>query len=576
MATKPVSNFYPAPMPWQAKARNAKTPDWSTAASIAHRMQFALQHQRKVVFQWTGSPILGNPDPQAGAHEQWRWKCHLGENTESGDTMGLLAVVTLLPPVSMTTAGAGNPRWRLVAGANSSDYVRLPIAPGSPTYDDVATTSVLLDGLSPDTEYDCYLEYEGFARILSACVYEVPTLADGVDLDHTTAVLDHRPYRVDGEVTGSQHAQLYDIPYRLYRHNHAHGFNLVQAQTNTPWTRTTNSYANLLDQTVTGSSAGQNTPGVNLEFQHHTPAHKNTMTCVFAAYGTNASSAGGGIKLVDSDGDVSGSELTGFSTAGEWKKATVEITSNNDLSKLDVQFQGDGSNVFTVEAVSLYPYISDAQSLQLTAASSQYTTWTDSVPSLTGNALTISFSMLFDSLPTSSGSYTIVSKYGASGDRVFLVDVQEDGAGGYDLRFNVSSDGAAARSFVSWAIDSIVVDTAYDVVLTWDGTQGTTSGQFSFSLDGVDQGAPDAVIDNDAVATMDGSSTRPVQIGASHDGVTPTNYFDGRIDEFKLWLDLTQTTLEIHWKFDGDFQDSSGNGRTASGVNSPTFGTALV
>lgn len=344
----PVPDFYPGPIPWQDKARNGKVPDWLLPASVAYRYQFALQHQRKMVFCKTTSPGAA-PQGQGTSQTPWRWLCRTGENTHDANTISLQAIATMLPA---DNASATDPRWRFFAGANNSSYRHAPLVVGSPTFEDVMATQVSITGLAPNTEYECGVEIEDYCRLLSLCVYEVP--ASGCDLAHTAAVMDHRPYGFELPITDAQHKQIHEVPYLLWRHNAAHVANLVPDTEADFWTRTTNSFANLLDQSAS-TTPGANTPGISPQLRYHQPAHKDTLTCVFGAYARNANSAGGDVRLIDANGTVA--TLSSFSTAGEWQSTSVELDGSNSITDLVVALQGDGTNELTVEAISLYEYV---------------------------------------------------------------------------------------------------------------------------------------------------------------------------------------------------------------------------
>ena len=350
MAIFDVTDFYPGSIPFEDKARNGKVPDWMQPSACAYRYQFALQHQRKMVFCKTTAPGAA---PQSDLTQQipWRWKCRTGENTHNANTVRFSAVATMLPS---SNSSSTDPKWRLFAGANNSLYRHAPTIVSSPTLSDLITTQVSISGLTPNTEYDCGVEIEDGCRLMSLMVYEIA--ARGIDTAHTTAVIDHTPYGFEREITDAQHKQLHEVPYLLYRHNAAHIANIVPETEAGFWTRSLGTYANLLDQSAS-TTVSTHTPGINPQVRYWNPAHTDDVTCEFAVYGSNASSAGGFIKLVDANGDVSGSELSSFSTGGEWQQATIALDGSNSLHKLDVQFRGDGVNVFTPEAVSIYAYI---------------------------------------------------------------------------------------------------------------------------------------------------------------------------------------------------------------------------
>lgn len=211
---------------------------------------------------------------------------------------------------------------------------------------------------------------------------------------------------------------------------------------------------------------------------------------------------------------------------------------------------------------------SNTHSLQLTRTSTQYVYYNDASAVLTGGEMVIECYLLFDSLPVGSAIWSIFTKF-ASGNETLLVRLRENGAN-KEFQALISEDGSSsARSFVSWAWNPSV-DTAVKLELTWDGSQTGAENEWSLAIDDVDQGSP-TVIADDSISTMH-SQTRNFEIGAREGA----NTFDGRFDEFKYYGDLAKSDLRLHYKFNNNLTDDSGNNRDATGANSPTFGDPLT
>lgn len=209
------------------------------------------------------------------------------------------------------------------------------------------------------------------------------------------------------------------------------------------------------------------------------------------------------------------------------------------------------------------------QSLQLVLASEQYAEWNDSAGVLSGGELVVRVAFSLDSLPGTGQYYSFAGKFQPGGtvqDRDFWFAIEED-AGGYNIRSFVSSNGTNSRSYVYWPFDTLSIDTAYVFEWTWDGSQSSADNEWALSIDDVDQGTPTELVDSGMSSIHAGDE--PIRVGTL-DGTR--HYFDGRLDNFRYWSDLAKTQLELEYLFDGDATDSSGNGRDATEVNSPTYG----
>ena len=330
-----------------AQARNGLVVDWRLGRNVADRLNWVLAHARKCVFQKSCEP--GNP-PQSSASSlvPWRWKCRTGEISSTTGQAQFLAIGATAPD----TGTATDAKWRMVinsGGDTASAYVGHPLIVASPTMDDVIylTTSI---NISADTEYDCRIEVENGCRVLSMMVYEIhPPLVDTADAIATDSTLNFH----GSEITDGQHTDMLDNGHKLWKHNGSHLFSLNPETENGFWTRTTATYANMLDQAASTTVAA-GTPGMNAQVQYYNPYHSANVPCVFAAFATNAVAPGGDVRIADDNGTIA--TLSSFGTGGEWKSTAINLDGTIDTHKVDIHIQGDGVNELTVEAVSVYVY----------------------------------------------------------------------------------------------------------------------------------------------------------------------------------------------------------------------------
>jgi hypothetical protein len=349
MAIITINRNYPNPLPWEDKARNGKIPDWRLLGNAAYRHMFAATHCRKLVFHKATNPGSA-PQSAAGTVTPWRWQCRTGESNDSGNTIILRAEAQVLPDDN----GSGtDPRWRIFAGGNNSDYRRFPAYVASPTYEDVKTQRVDLGGLTPNTEYQCGLEVEDYGRVLSLAVWEVVPIAANTAATYISGTF--QTLGAEYDITDAQHSEMVVTdPFTLWKHNGSQLLSLVPDDESNPWATTNASYENML-QAAHSTTPGANTAGFNLQTQYHNPAHTDNVNATVAVYAKATTGTGGDVKLEDSTGALA--TLSNFNTTGEWKSTTFNLDGSQDGQKVDVQFRISGSaTALDVHAVSIYEY----------------------------------------------------------------------------------------------------------------------------------------------------------------------------------------------------------------------------
>ncbi|PIR84059.1 hypothetical protein COU18_01480 [Candidatus Kaiserbacteria bacterium CG10_big_fil_rev_8_21_14_0_10_51_14] len=215
----------------------------------------------------------------------------------------------------------------------------------------------------------------------------------------------------------------------------------------------------------------------------------------------------------------------------------------------------------------------NSNSVDFERDSSHYMTASDSTSlSVTGD-MTLEAWVKFESIPPyDSAEMVIASKFDSGSDKRSFIFSQRNNGGSQYLSFIASSAGTGGTvKDVAWTPST---GTWYHVAAVYTAS----SGSVSFYVNGVQQGStqtglPTSIHDNDAAFTVGGSGT---------DG----GYFDGKIDDLRIW-NIVRTAQEIlddksrelygnevglvgYWKLNADSGlDSTANGNTLSGVNSP-------
>lgn len=205
-------------------------------------------------------------------------------------------------------------------------------------------------------------------------------------------------------------------------------------------------------------------------------------------------------------------------------------------------------------------------SLQLASASNQYATGGDYANA--GTAFTVAFWMK----TSATGGQIIHKIYSLEGWEVELISNK--------VRAYFQKPNTDYRGRLSTA--DLNNNAWRHIVYTYNGTTAT----LLLYVDGSpDTGTPDSGGTPTSV-----TSVGSVMIGAN---ATPTNYFNGAIDDVRLWTRILSaaevtdlytnpctfangTNLEAWWKLDNGYTDSSGNNRTLTASGSPTFSSADV
>ena len=217
--------------------------------------------------------------------------------------------------------------------------------------------------------------------------------------------------------------------------------------------------------------------------------------------------------------------------------------------------------------------VTNVASIQLTATSGQYVDWPDATGILSGGEASIYISVNVDSLPGTNQVMRLFSKFGTTAAKqAFLFNLKDiGGTTTFWEMYLIDSSGNVVD--VQWQISGgASTGTTYKLHFMWDGAQSGAANQCSLEVDSVDQGAPTVVTDQ-TITSIRAVTAEPFDIGAVS---AYGQYYDGRIDDFLWYSDLAETSLELHYKFENDATDSSGNGRDATERGSPTYGSPLT
>lgn len=217
--------------------------------------------------------------------------------------------------------------------------------------------------------------------------------------------------------------------------------------------------------------------------------------------------------------------------------------------------------------------MANTHSLDLESGSSQYAAAADSAStSITGN-MTIEAWVKFESF--SSNTMTIVGKYHTGTSQQSYLFFYDGVAN--QLYLGVSSNGSNVNfGNVSW---TPTLGQWYHVAVVY-----TTGGTADFYVDTVQQGSQATGLNTSIY-----NGTEKMAIGAFGVNGGVGGYFDGLVDEVRLWatnrsqaniaadwkteLVGNETNLNGYWKLNNAYTDSTANANDLTASGSPSFST---
>lgn len=191
-------------------------------------------------------------------------------------------------------------------------------------------------------------------------------------------------------------------------------------------------------------------------------------------------------------------------------------------------------NTVTEETASL-PFAQSTSAADFERSSSQYLYAADSASlSITGD-FTLEMWVKFESLPTpaSGDVWTFFSKYRTdTANRSYLWFFRADIGPQYRIKLLLSNDGTALETEeVDWTPST---GTWYHVAVSYDN-----AGSVKFYVDGAQQGSTQTT----SIASVYDGNARGV-IGANNTESGATEFFDGVIDDVRVW-NVVRTQSEI-------------------------------
>jgi hypothetical protein len=271
-------------------------------------------------------------------------------------------------------------------------------------------------------------------------------------------------------------------------------------------------------------------------------------------------------------------------TSEEWR--TYQLTEVSTSTLNFVPFDAFNS-LLSFSYPLAYGLTTNTHSASTTRASSQYFSITDAAQTGLDGGASMTFCTWFRlaTYNTAGDHHTLVAKGSATGStRQFRWNVRGDGGGGNTLWvFQASSAGSSFNG------DTTVLDSGllspmvwYHACVVFDGANTDTL----YYRNGAQIGATQ----NNGIASLFNGSS-PFSVGAENVGVTPSEFFNGQIDDLRVWTRVL-TPSEIadqynspcddtkigasnsaQWLFDNDALDVTANNNDLTASGGATFTT---
>lgn len=177
-----------------------------------------------------------------------------------------------------------------------------------------------------------------------------------------------------------------------------------------------------------------------------------------------------------------------------------------------------------------------------------------------------------------------LSKFDNSGQYSYALYLNDVDTSNVKIVLLLTDDGSTVKTYTSSSLgtNTSLTGAWNHYAVSWDASAHTAS----FFLNGIAKGT-DSTPTNTAI--FDGTDV--LIVGASGNGGSPNKFFDGKIDDLRIWSSertqaqilanlgaeqSTDSNLKGYWKFNessGNATDSSGNSNTLTNVNTVTYST---
>lgn len=357
----PAAKTVAPPIQSKRFARNGQNPDVSLINAMNEQTNQCVLYRTKEVCRFVGTAAgFLPPSSVSSPRARWRFACHTGKYTHA-----LAAMVVMIPQDS----NPGNNSYAQLDLSTSATYTGTAATanfyhganPGGtatvPAGWDALKPVVMYLDVSPDTTYYGIFKDVASCRLLSATVWELPSMTE-----HFSGYLPQN-LAAGSDVLDVYRQNLATLQYWLWRRGGATVLNWTQDGDDIgapygsgPIATTSATHTNIVDTTSTAISAA--TPGYTLNMSLKDRVSQSTGVPVrMSVFGKlDAAGTDGRVYFKDSGGATVGSIVDGWtSSTPTWVTTTFNIPAT--AAKYDIQFaRNTVGRTFTMYALSIYEY----------------------------------------------------------------------------------------------------------------------------------------------------------------------------------------------------------------------------
>ncbi len=224
----------------------------------------------------------------------------------------------------------------------------------------------------------------------------------------------------------------------------------------------------------------------------------------------------------------------------------------------------------------------NSNSLDLEKDSSQYMSAADSASLSPTGSITLESWIKLESKPADGQDYVVIGKHETSSNkRSYQLGVVTTEGTKTRVFMNLSSDGGGAN--IQYKTSSTQLSTGVWTHIA--GVYDVNAHSITLYVNGVDAGAADQAGNISSIY----NSSYGLGVGARNIGGTPSHFFDGIIDDVRIWnivrsgsdilnattteLTGSESNLNAYWKLNNNANDGTANSNTLSPTGSVTYPT---
>jgi hypothetical protein len=318
-------------------------------ASLARLVNQVAALRPRVLFDGAPGAIAGIPVSNPPTRNRWRFYGHISPMTQSVFATMYFALC------DDGTKSAPSGKLELFKASDDSSIGSATFTYGgtSETPDNVpsefggGTVGIDVSDHQDEDIYGIFTDV-GSGRLISATAFEVPVASD------TANGFVAQDYSIGQDILDTDRGDISDLAVSLWKRQGATVLSWSSSLDADAPSTTASTAVNWIDGSSTSPSSS--TPGYVLDMRYKTTLSRSSdgVPCVLAVCG-KSSGTHGTLKIVDSDGNDVDSIADGWTTSASWQTAAITLPATKD--KYDLFISSNGTDTFTLYAVSIFEYL---------------------------------------------------------------------------------------------------------------------------------------------------------------------------------------------------------------------------